>query len=54
MFPDKRLVNRKHSGMLGELDDLVQRFFKATPYKGDLVNTSIFLATAKNLTHHYP
>ena len=40
--------------LVDKLDDLVQRFLKATRCKGGIVNTTVAIATATALVNHYP
>ena len=53
--PPKAIVNNKHARplMLGQLDEMVQRFLQAT-YKAGFVNSAMAIATAKALTERYP
>ena len=51
------MVNKRRGRprMLGDkLDDLVQRFLKATRCKGGIVNTTVAIATATALVNRYP
>lgn len=55
--PKKSLINKRRGRprLLGDkLDDLVQRFLKATRYKGGIVNTTVAIATATALVNRYP
>ena len=55
--PKKKLPNKMcgRSMLLGQkLNTLVQKFLKATRYKGGVVNTQTALATAKALVKKYP
>lgn len=57
VFPKKSLINKRRGRprMLGDkLDDLVQRFLKATRYKRGIVNTTVAIATATALVNRYP
>ena len=54
--PKKKLANkmRGRPTLLGQkLDTLVQKFLRATRYKGGVVNTQTALATAKALVKRY-
>ena len=55
--PKKKLPNKMHGRptLLGQkLDTLVQKFLRATGYKGGVVNKQTALATAKALVKRYP
>ena len=55
--PRKVIVNklRGHPCLLGnKIDPLVQKYLKATRYKGGVVNTMVAIATAEALTKRYP
>ena len=55
--PKKKLANRMRGRptLLGQkLDTLVQKFLRATRYKGGVVNTQTALPTAKALVIRYP
>ena len=46
---------RGHPCLLGnKIDPLVQKYLKATRYKGGVVNTKVAIATAKALIKRYP
>ena len=54
--PKKKLANkmRGHSTLLGQkLDKLVQKFLRATRYKGEVLKTQTALVTAKALVKRY-
>ena len=54
----KKVIVTKFRGrpcLLGsKIDPLVQKYLKATRYKGGIVNTTVAIATAKALTKRYP